>query len=102
MSEATSSEDSREPHRSPTYAGFVQQTRRVLGLSEKPPPTECLNPGLRRLMEKALGYQQQTEDSPPPAERLNPSLHDLMEEAFARAEKYRAAQAMTPKDDLTS
>lgn len=46
---------------SPSYAEFVAQSRRVLGLPEKSAPTG----------------------------RLNPSLNGLMNEAFSRAEASR-------------
>jgi len=61
-------EEGSKPHRFPTYAEFVQQSRRVLGLPEKPPPTECLNPGLRDLMNEAFRraelYYRKSEDRP--------------------------------------
>jgi hypothetical protein len=43
-----------KPKVTPGYVEFVQQSRKVLGLPEKPAPTERLNPELHELMQRAF------------------------------------------------
>jgi hypothetical protein len=60
MNQPAMQKDSPQPKCSPAYVKFVQQSRKVLGLPEKPDPTKRLNPSFHGLMKKVLYGQKKT------------------------------------------